>query len=114
MRGACLGMERKATIKATTTPELSDLHWAAGFLDGEGSFSGGDGSQRVRATQKDEDALLHLQRIFGGSVVKRWSKQRQRDYWYWAVHGSRARGVMHTLYPLMYSYRRFQIRKALA
>ena len=110
-----LGMENKTTIKAMVVPSLRDLHWAAGFLDGEGSFGvSSGGSQRVAATQKDDDALLHLQRLFGGLVRQRYRKQRQKHYWHWEIHGFRARGVMLTLHPLLFSYRQSQIRKALA
>ncbi len=112
--GPRLGTENKTTIKAKVAPSLRDLYWAAGFLDGEGSFNLSAGSQRVRATQKDDDALRHLQGLFGGSVRQQFNKLRQKHYWHWAVHGSRARGVMLTLYPLLFSYRQSQIRKALS
>lgn len=88
-----------------------DIAWAAGFLEGEGSFV--PSSCRVSAVQKQREPLERLRRIFGGHIIT----QRKRDgrelgYWYLGSHPGAA--VMMTLYPLMSPRRREQIRHALA
>jgi len=47
-----------------------DLHWAAGFLDGDGSFHVSNAGFKpvVQATQKDTWALEKLQKLFGGAI----------------------------------------------
>src|SRR6478609_6611312 len=89
---------RRATPRATARPTKLDLAWAAGFLEGEGSFlltgRAGHQTSRVMAFQKQREPLNRLQRIFGGSVTK----LRTRDIHTWTVCGARARGVMMTLF----------------
>ena len=98
---------------ATKSPSLIDLHWAAGFLEGEGSFQF---PHRVSASQVQEEPLLRLREMFGGKIgiTKRpESKPNQKDCHSWNTSGSRARGIMMTLYPLMSTKRKEQIKQAL-
>src|SRR5690349_1350424 len=65
--------ERAKTPKATATPAIADLAWAAGFLEGEGSFQrtgrpGKAGSMLVSAPQVNAEPLMRLQTILGGRV----------------------------------------------
>lgn len=119
-RHVCIGryFASAKVAKATKSPTSRDLEWAAGFLEGEGSFlynhnrktlSNGrkkdTGTQEVSATQvHTSEPLNKLQALFGGTV-------RGED---WRVTGPRARGVMMTLYPLVSSRRKEQIRRALS
>lgn len=120
-----LGWERKTTLKATISPTTKDLAWAAGFLEGEGCFgrSGGKGkyqTERIWCGQKDPESLRRLLAMFGGRI----GEQRQQtsnliktegvatSIPIWTVSGSRARGVMLTIYSFMSERRKAAIRKA--
>lgn len=104
-----LGSEWKTTIRSSVHPTTGDLQWAAGFLEGEGSFS----STSVKAAQVNKEPLLRLQRLFGGSLcLRHHSNPQHSDHWNWEVCGSRARGVALTLYVLLTQHRRNQVRSA--
>lgn len=107
-----LGTEHPNTVKALVSPTIRDLEWAAGFLEGEGCFRHNGGSQTVTAPQKDIETLVRLQSLFGGKL----GLVRTRGFLShtWTVSGSRARGVMMTLYGLLSNRRKAQIRRALA
>ncbi len=97
-----------------------DIAWAAGFLEGEGSF-GCYGIRtrktpniRVAASQVQAEPLERLKHLFGGSIHHlRAHKEGQSDYFQWAISSSRAMGVMMTLFRLMSPRRQTQIRAAL-
>src|SRR5690349_2954912 len=102
-------MTEKSTVpRATVTPTVRDLAWAAGFLEGEGSFSHQVGhSEAVYCRQVNLEPIHRLQDLFGGVIAQRlpgdrFGKQIQFE---WHVTGARARGIMLTLYPL-FSQRR--------
>ena len=104
-----IGSEQQGTQLASLSPSDLDLAWAAGFLEGEGCFTYCGHSQQVIVTQNEKDPLFRLQEMFGGSVRPRTDKNTNR----WYVAGSRARGVMMTMYNLMGERRKGQIRRAL-
>lgn len=109
-----LGREDKKTIRSSVNPTVSDLHWAAGFLEGEGSFRPNGGSTDVQASQVNIEPLMKLQRLFGGSIKKRQGQKiNYSDFYLWFTSGPRSRGVMMTLYILMSKRRQAQIDKAL-
>ena len=114
-----LGQERKSLPKATVSLTIVDLAWAAGFLEGEGSFTkSGRDSETVNAAQIKEGAepLYKLQQLFGGSVrikdrcTNRFGRKTQLR---WTVCGGRARGVMLTLFSFLSPRRKQQIINAL-
>ena len=123
-----LGKEFGNTKRATTSPTLRQIEWAAGFLEGEGSFMATKGSrdysvQVVTAKQNQREPLERLHQIFGGTLKDRVGKEvrfanrekvyRQKNYSVWFCHQTRARGIMMTLYSLMSPRRQEQIRKSL-
>jgi len=114
LRARQVGM--RATPHATISPVAIDLAWAAGFLEGEGSFIRDGRIAAAQAGDQVPDPLIRLQQLFGGSITKReprsdvLGKQRQ---WVWTVCGPRARGVMMTIYTFMSSRRKMQIRSVL-
>ena len=67
--------------------ESTDLHWAAGFFEGEGCFR----STRAvvaEATQVNREPLERLQRIFGGKILlKKYYIKRPntQPLWDWYV-----------------------------
>lgn len=98
---------------ATQVPTIRDLEWAAGFLEGEGCFSSRN-SEKVQVAQVSSEPLSRLKKIFGGHINYLPGRGNSRDYFTWSVSGSRARGVMLTLYSLLSGRRQRQIETALA
>lgn len=108
------GREWGTTKTATQSPRIRDLTWAAGFLEGEGSFHAAShrcpGCVQVSAVQVNREPLERLLAIFGGTlrIVK-----RRRVQWnqtsVWVATGARGRGIAMTLYPLMSEKRKKQI-----
>jgi hypothetical protein len=94
--------------------DLKELFWAAGFLEGEGTFGDWAKNLRCSAVQVQREPLERLQRLFGGSIgFKRSRNPRHQDQFCWTVSGHRAAGVMMTAYVLMSLRRKAQIRKGL-
>lgn len=84
-----------------------DLEWCAAFLEGEGSFVLNGGTPLCTAPQKEMEPLEKLKRLLGGNICVKAKINA------WQLCGEGAAGVMMTLYPLMLSRRRGQIRNAL-
>jgi hypothetical protein len=109
-----------------------EIGWAAGFIEGEGSFARrasaaarrkyGPITPRVDAVQKTQEPLIRLLRLFGGTIGQhnsrvideRTGKRYTAHAYRWRVGGSRAVGVMLTLYPLLSQRRQKTIREVLA
>ena len=109
LTGRPIGMSEKHTPHASITPHLRDLGWAAGFLEGEGSFAKNGRSSRTEASQVQREPLERLVRYFGGMIIDQPKYHQHR----WCTYGARSRGVMMTLYSLMSPRRQQQIRAAL-
>jgi len=92
----------------------ADLHWAAGFIEGEGSFSRGGSGITLAVNQVQKEPLEKLQRMFGGSFSLSVPKRaNQSPCWTWALSSRAAAAVMMTLYVLMSTRRKQQIEKQL-
>lgn len=98
-------------------PTLTDLAWAAGIYEGEGSTDINAAAIRVTVTQKDPWLLHRLRQFFGGSV-----RIEQRATLYrgtyraigrWYLRGARARGFLLTVFSWLSPRRRTQARKVL-
>jgi hypothetical protein len=97
---------------------INDLHWAAAFMDGEGSFGTHTHRQQspqllLSASQKYTWSLEKLQRIFGYGRIRYRARKDGRYIWTWEVNSRRAAAIMMTLYSLMSPYRKAQIENAL-
>lgn len=105
---------------------VADIHWVAGFLEGEGSFAlnkrrGKSSTPLVKATQTDMECLLRLQALFGGSVCSddRTKPGRDKDgytrkpQYEWRIGGTRAIVLMQRLLPYMSTRRQEQIERVL-
>src|SRR5262245_30656987 len=116
--GVC-GLEWPTTPKASVSPKYADLAWAAGFLEGEGWFSGRfnrihkANDYCVSAGQVNVEPLYRLQALFGGTVRPMKVRPPSKPAASWRVNGGRARGVMMTMFPFMSDKRKAQIRVAL-
>jgi hypothetical protein len=81
----------------------ADIHWAAGFLDGEGSFSfqgrtprSHGKSLKISAKQKYPPSLEKLKRLFGGGISY-YSRTTGNPIHSWAISSVRAADdVVHT------------------
>jgi hypothetical protein len=91
----------------------SQIAWAAGFLEGEGSFFAGKRSQvTVSAVQVELAPLEHVVELFGGAL-KQYRAKIGRPFWKWTVNGPRAAEVAFTVYTWMSPKRRRQIERML-
>lgn len=119
-----MGQEGKHIPAAKQSPTSWDIGWAAGFMEGEGCFThtGGRtayGSERVQASQVNREPLERLLALFGGRVIERQNNPRGFGgrgagvINVWQVNGTRARGVMLTLFSLMSERRKGQILASL-
>ncbi len=104
-----------------------DLAWAAGFLEGEGSFYANNSVRwprpvpTVKATQVDRECLERLKTLYGGSVSTDDRTKPGRDtdgctrkvQYEWRISGRRAVDFMQVVYPLMSARRREQIDRVL-
>lgn len=108
------GIENKTTKHAIRRPTMRNLAWAAGFLEGEGSFhqAARGRSTIASAAQVNGEPVQQLMALFGGSAKQ--YPLRDGLIWKWSAHGARARGIAMTLFPLMSARRQEQIRHALA
>ena len=99
----------------------AELYWAAGFMEGEGSFGAYRSNTancvlRTTVSQVQREPLERLQKMFGGniSVIKRIKERRNRQdifQLYWI--GSKSAAIMMTLFDLMSPKRKDQIETAL-
>ncbi len=96
---------------------VNDLHWAAGFIDGEGSFTRCGGTISVSASQNDKWHIEKLYALFKGNTnifSHKLIKGNDGVYHRWSVYGPRAAGVMMTLYSLLSPRRQAKISELLA
>jgi hypothetical protein len=108
--------------EATPPPEISsrELHWLAGWLEGEGSFLAPPPSDprrvRISGQAKDEDVVREVGRLFQIKPLFDQAGQRRNPKWspMWRVllQGNRASALMLALEPLMGARRQSQIRAA--
>ena len=94
----------------------TDIAWAAGLLEGEGSFLQKSTRKTILVTcqMTDLDVLQRLQRIFGGSIYATAKvKAHHKDSWRWQVIGVKAAETMELVKPYMLSRRSLAIEVAL-
>jgi hypothetical protein len=109
--------EKKNVLKPSVHPTIKDIHWAAGFLEGEGCFGKSHnrkGSEFILVSQVHKDPIKKLQELFGGVVkLQKRPEVTKKDIFIWRVGGARARGIMLTIYSLMSNKSKKRIREAL-
>src|SRR5205809_7060859 len=103
-----LGQEWASTHTASTSPTPNELHWAAGFLEGEGTFGFRGATAAIHAPQTDNRVPLRRRlALFGGSITThRQGSSRRRavrpsDGERWTVSAAEVRDEMMTLYPML-------------
>lgn len=98
--------------------KMNELYWAAGFIEGEGSFRKSSLRQSVAVSvaQVQREPLERLMNLFGGQIHGKNSQKYNANASpcsEWNIGGARAVGVVMTLYPLMSTKRKSQIRESL-
>jgi hypothetical protein len=96
-----LGWEKPGR-KATETPSVMDIAWAAGVYEGEGCCAD---QHQVVVTQKDTWLLERFQALFGGRISFIPANNCSR----WVVTGMRARGFLMTIFSFLSPKRKMQI-----
>lgn len=93
----------------------AQIAWAAGFIEGEGSFGCWGKTVYIAASQVQLEPLLRLQSYFGGKIrrYEQTTNPKHSPFYRWTINHAEARGVMFTLYTLMSPKRKFQMNKAL-
>ena len=104
---------KASTPRPTVEPDDVQIAWAAGFIEGEGSFRTHSNCQEVSAAQNDPECLYRLQAYFGGKVYNHKHSSPSGSIYKWTVTGGMAREAMALLRPLLSVRRQAQIDKAL-
>ncbi len=112
----------KRGLHPDVMPEAGEVEvaWAAGIIEGEGSFGGSRtrGSIQIHVGQSDPWILHRLQALFGGHMFKvggvRAGRFGVRDYWTWTITGCRARGLATAIEPYLSPRRLVQLEAARA
>jgi hypothetical protein len=92
-----------------------ELAWIAGLLEGEGSFLiNSKGQPKVSCSMTDEDVLLKLQSLCGGSICQQKAvKEHWKPIWIWYRCGLPAIELMQQLQPNMGTRRSAKIAEVL-
>ena len=99
----------KPGFEPTQHPTLKDIYWAAGIIEGEGSFQ----HDTIAVYQKDKWILEKLKLLFGGIIDLRHKTGYGNGVYCWRIHGSRGRGLMMTIFALLSPWRKNLIKKGL-
>lgn len=103
-----------STTSQVTVVTDTDLAWAAGIIDGEGSISlarckrqGKDEtySLRVQVGNTDPRMILRLKELFGGSIPKVENRGRYKPMWRWILYGNAAAVFLTSVLPYLVSKR---------
>lgn len=82
--------------------EMTDLYWAAGFMEGEASFS-----RTVQVYQVQKEPLERIQRIFGAGKIS-W-RAHKKGIWAWYCNTRESAAIAMTIYTIMSPRRKQQI-----
>ena len=90
---------------------VRELYWAAGFIEGEGTFYFDKRVCSIRVPQTIKEPLDRLQNLFGGEIYFRKRNQpTHSDQYVFRLNGRLAAAVSMMLLPLMTKKRQEQIR----
>jgi hypothetical protein len=117
-----MGMKRgymAPKLNATRIPTESEIAWAAGVYEGEGTCFAkvGKRTQKGRTyksvtdylsvTQKDPEILYRMRDLFGGSIYE--YQNHMGSVHRWTIHGQRTRNFVQLIYPWLSERRKQQI-----
>jgi len=92
-------------LSSSIKPTSTDIAWAAGIYEGEGTCGRHNDSTQTSVAQKDNWILYKLKSFFGGSVIY-YKKYKQHR---WRLSGARSRGFLMTIYTFLSPRRKTQI-----
>lgn len=102
---------------------IEDIYWAAGFLEGEGSFmknrnKNDCGTIIVSCSQVQKEPIDKLLFIFKcGNISfyeRKNSNKKWSDVYIWRAYGEYAEDIMKLIYPIMSEKRKDQINTCLS
>ena len=96
--------------------DIRELYWAAGFIEGEGTFSV-HGSMKsavsITVSQVQREPLARLYHHFGGKIQGPYVNGKHTPYFRWYLGGVNAVAFCMTLYTLMSRKRKDEIQRVL-
>jgi hypothetical protein len=107
---------RQELIDSCLVVSETDIAWAAGLLEGEGSFLKKTKRKTILIScqMTDLDVLQRLKTIFGGSIYNTTkAKPHHKDAWSWCIFGTNAARVMELIKPYMLARRYIAIEEVL-
>jgi len=96
--------------------DIKELYWAAGFLEGEGTFpwrKKPNNQFAIYANQVDPESLYRLKQHWGGYIYGP-LKRGHQPFFVWYLGGPNAAAFAMMLYPLLTGRRQEKIKFALA
>jgi hypothetical protein len=95
----------------------ADIAWAAGLIEGEGSFAMAGRTPKIAVNMIDRDIIERLAVILGGRVYGPYDRSHvnlaHHPIWRTQVNGPSSAGWMMTLFALLGIRRREQVRRTL-
>lgn len=96
---------------------VTELAWAAGFFDGEGSTCLSRNVPRIQVSQNELEPLQRFANAVGvGKITKRWRTNGFKDRWNYMYYasGGNCTQVIRKLWPYLSSIKRSQALRAYA
>jgi hypothetical protein len=98
--------------------DIKEVYWAAGFIEGEGTFSlsgANKNSPVISAKQVNLEPLCRIKNLFGGKIHGPYRRHdRHSPCFNWTLSSRHTAGTMMMLWPLMSEKRRRQMEKVLS
>jgi hypothetical protein len=101
-------------------PPRSELAWAAGLIEGDGSIVLAPEGPRLQVRLTDQDVLEHLRNVLGGSVYGPYRQKELRtvgwdyprkQFWIWALTGPRVERACQLIEPWLGQRRRARLEQ---
>ena len=93
---------------------MNNLHWLAGYLEGEGCFYYGGSRKyptlRITVESTDLDVISRVASMFNRAICGPKKHNPGQDTYYTAIAGAPSAGWMMTLYPMLSTRRKSKIR----
>lgn len=93
-------------------PTIQDIHWLAGFYEGEGCCTIDNKTVAIQISQKQLWPLTKIRDLFGGKIYST-DKHPSGNVHVYKVNYERAIGIALTIFTLLSPEKREQIRQAL-
>ena len=91
---------------------VKDIYWAAGILEGEGTFVLSGNSPSIKLKMTDPDVVERVYAVFnnlGSLYMHKKDREYYKQAYTWKVNGKDAIAIMMTIYTLMGERRKEKI-----